>query len=276
MNNNSLSNKLSKLAEQIDGSEKLYTDVLANKVAKYFKEFPSDSTLGQFNIILKKMASTRETISKAEFKSLYNKLYSSGSNFSTIFKKELGEEVELQTPKYATKDTSKVENTFADPILTNIFASIYENKEFKLYSDKLAKQATDNISNILESFNLIPKELKVEEGNSDVLVAKASYETPKGYSYIYIPIAIKDNKVKQASVFVGSNGLNDLTKDNIKNYLLNTVGVKFNVTATDIFKMLVKTAAKNETVSAVDLAYASLNNNKREHLGLTRKHCFRY
>lgn len=257
------------LAQKIEDSEKLATPILAAKVAKHLQENPYDQTLGAMSRVLEKMASNENLfITKAAFKKLYNKLYSRNTKFADLFQHELGivEPVAaVNTP--TTIDNPKELNPYevADPILSNALNSVFDNTlPVKMYSEVLANKAQNSVFKTLEAWNLKPTAVKTMDGNDKFLVLQADYETPKGITSFYVPVEIVNNKIVEASIFMGNSSPQDLNNVNIKKYLTTYAGSKLLVKGSALLEVLVKSASENKEISDVEIALMKLKNSRKE------------
>lgn len=252
--------------QKVDDNEKFATSVLAVKVAKYLEKDPQDQTLGAFSRILEKMASNQKLfITKGELKSLYNKLYTSNTKFAELFSNELGIKEYQPEVKVGESYKQKELNIFecADPVLANALNSVFDKTKLKMYSDKLAKSAVEMVGSNLESLNLKPVSLEVAEGNEKFLVLQANYETPKGITSFYVPVEIVNNKVVEASIFLGNATPQELTHQNIKKYIQACAGNKLIVNAGAVLDILVKSSAQNKEITDTEMAIIKLNNSRR-------------
>lgn len=251
------------LVKKIENSEKIPTPVLAAKLANCLQMYPEDHTIGAMTQVIEKMASNNNLfIRKQEFKNLYNKLYTRNTKFAQLFKDELGEVEQLPTPTFHHRDDAKEIDVYAggDQVLSNALNSVFDKSTpLKMYSQKLADQAKHVVAKSLDSWNLKPTFINVDDGNEKFLVIKADYDTPKGITSFYVPVEVANNKLAEASVFMGNLGPQELNNSNIKNYLRKNAGNKLKVNAAGILDVLTKAASENREVSAAELALTRLN-----------------
>lgn len=256
------------LTKSIDDNERVATPILAAKLAKAVDKFPADQTIGAMSRVISKMASNNTLfIRKAELKSLYTKLHSRNTKFAELFEDELGLVESLPSPQiYQRDDNSKELNPFqiGDSVLANALPSVFDNQlPVKMYSEALANKALSSVANSLSGWNLKANCLKLESGNDKFLVIKADYETPKGVTSFYVPVEINDNKVIEASVFMGNTGPQELNYESIKNYLTKSTGNKLQITASSILGALTIAASENREISGAELALIKLNSNRQ-------------
>jgi hypothetical protein len=255
------------IAKNVEANEKLATPVLSAKLAKCVESYPYDQTLGAVATVINKMAVNNTLfIRKADFKSLYNKLYSRNTKFAELFQDELGLKEETSPITTYQRDDSSDVKTYevGDQVLANALTSVFDNTiPLKEYSLALANSAVKLVSSTLDAWNLKPSRLEVDGGNDKFLVLKASYETPKGVTSFYVPVEINSNKVVEASVFMGNSGPQELNHVSIKSYLTSFAGNKLVVSGAVILGALNKAASENRVVSDAELALTRLN-AKRE------------
>lgn len=251
------------LAKKVEDNEKLATPVLAAKVARHLQDNPYDQTLGAMSRVLDKMAANQSLfITKSEFKGLYNKLYSRNSKFAELFQNELGiTEAPTAVVTYQRDDAKEV-NPYevADPILANALNSVFDSKlPVKMYSESLATKAKSSVVSTLEAWNLKPSNINVATGNDKFLILQADYETPKGVTSFYVPVEINNNKISEASIFMGNSSPQDLNHVNIKSYLKAHAGSKLLVKGGALLNVLVTATSEDRSVSDAELALIKLN-----------------
>lgn len=256
-----LENIVGGAVKALHANEKFPVGVLAIRAERAAQSFPNDPTLVAISNFLTKRASTQTFISRAELKDVYNRLYTQNNQFGKLFAEELG----------TTGEQSKVKTASRDPLEgTSLIPAIYEkygNAELaeimggfispnksdrKLYSSKLAKAASDTCLYELDKF-ATPRKIEVVAGKADLLICKATYETPKGQVSTFIPIEVMNGVPLLPTVFLSQTGFQDLSKEAMEKHIVESAGKKFEV---DLEKLLtavasVKTAAPKE-MSEVD------------------------
>lgn len=257
---------VSSLAKTIESREKIATPVLAVKLAKYSEAYPHDQTIGSMSVIIDKMALNNKLfITKLQLRELYNKLYSNNTKFADLFQNEMSS-VEEQAPikTYEHDNGTEINQyEYADPILANALNSVFDKSlPLKMYSETLSNKAKLSVSSTLDSWNLKPSSIEINDGNDKFLVIKADYETPKGITSIYVPVEIINNKICEASVFMGNSGPQELNHLNIKSYITSNAGNKLKVNAGGILSALTTAASENREVSGVELALIRLKSNR--------------
>jgi hypothetical protein len=259
---------VSSLTKKVEDNEKLATPVLAAKIAKHLQDNPYDQTLGAMCRVLDKMASNQNLfITRGEFKKLYSKLYSRNTKFAELFQNELGVSEAPATPAVYNRDDAKELNAYevADPILANALNSVFDHTlPLKMYSEALANKARESVLSTLSAWNLKPTSIKVADGNDKFLVLQADYETPKGVTSFYVPVEINNNKVVEASVFMGNATPQDLNHVNIKSYLKTYAGTKLAMQGSVLLNALVKSASEDRSISDAELALIKLNSSREQ------------
>ncbi len=255
------------LAQKVEDSQKLATPVLASKLAKCLQAYPEDQTIGAMSRVIEKMAENNNLfIRKAELKSLYHKLYSRNTKFAQLFTDELGLADQLPEPTLHQRDDAKQLDVYtaADPILSNALNSVFDKHvPLKMYSQSLADNAKTSVARHLDSWNIKPTNIDVDQGNEKFLVVKADYDTPKGVTSFYVPVEVVNNKVAEAAVFMGNAGPQELNNENIKGYLRKHAGTKLKITGSDILDVLTKAASENREVSDAELALIRVNASRQ-------------
>jgi len=254
---------VSSLAKNAKDNEKLATPILAAKLANCLEAYPGDQTIGAMSRVISKMAANQTLfIRKADLKSLYHKLHSRNTKFAELFQDELGVVDALPTPTVMQRDEATQVNPYevGDQVLANALDSVFDpSLPVKMYSQALANKAKASVISTLDAWNLKPNTLEVDAGSEKFLIIKADYETPKGVTSLYVPIEIHNNKVVEASVFMGNAGPQELNNINIKAYLTTYAGNKSKVTGASMLTVLTRAASENREVSDAEIALTKLN-----------------
>jgi len=258
------------LAKAVEDREKIATPILSAKLAKCVQAYPEDQTIGSMARVIEKMADNNTLfIRKSDLKSLYHKLYSRNTKFAQLFAEELGvapvsDDSEKPASTISYKEPAINPYEAADPILANALNSVFDKHvPLKLYSQPLADKAKMAVGSTLDAWNLRPSTLTVDDGNEKFLIVKADYDTPKGITSFYVPVEIADNKVTEASVFMGNSGPQELNNANIKDYLRSFAGSKLKVNAPIILGALVQATSENREISAAEIALTKLNASRQ-------------
>lgn len=265
MSHDKMNQLIGLIAKSVEDNEKLHTDVLCAKLARYMEAYPYDQTLGVVSTVLEKMAENNtEYIRKSDFKGLYHKLYTRNTKFAELFSKELGTTEEVSPIKtYVRDDSEFVKEYKGDEILGNALSHAFDGSiPLKGYSDFMGNAALKSVSNTLDAWNLTPNQLQIENGSDKFLVIKAGYESPKGITHFYVPVQFHNGKVVEAAVFMGNSGVKDLNHIEIKSYLTSYAGTKLVVRGSDILGLLNKSAVEDVCISDAELAVIRLNAKK--------------
>lgn len=264
MSHDKIKQMVTSLANSLENNSKLAVPVLAAKLAKCSETYPHDQTIGSMSRIIEKMASNNSLfISRADLKSLYTKLYSNNTKFAQLFETELGGDISYEPArKEYTHDESSELNTYqvGDSILSNALNTAFDKTiPLKMYSQEAANKAIKSVASILDSANVSPTSLSVDNGSEKFIVIRANYETPKGVTSLYVPVEVAANKISQASVFMGNLGPQEINYTNLKNYITATAGVKLKVTASMVLDALTKASSESRVVSDAEMALIKLN-----------------
>lgn len=269
---NKLRNVVSQAANALYGNEKFTTGVLAVKARKIAELNPHDSTsVAMYRFLESRAQNERELfISRSELKSVYNKLYTNNNKFGQYFKDELGLEkdtTKVQMKRDPGEGTPLVEdfkNHMGDNFDVNAYSALKENlesvldrKPIKSYSSKIAKLAQKTCARELNAHGLLPKNIEVVAGQSDVVICRATYDTPKGQSSLLIPVEIKHNIALSPDMFLNTSGFTRINNSAITGYLKATAGKLFKVNAERLLKDISK--VKNAKAEPKNGVKAMLN-----------------
>lgn len=250
------------LINNIGNAELLSTNYLYEKVASYVKNNPEDYSAGHLSVILEKLAGNKPTIKKSEFKNLYVKTISANSRIRNIFNEELSD---LQKPieakkaeKISTKELPSYK--FENDLLASALYGAFDGKKIS-YSQDLANKANQETKTILALQGISPKTASVVGGNEYCIVVSAGYETPKGVTNIYIPVAILKDKLVKPEMFFGSTAGN-LNKEEVTSYVRKNAGQTINFPLNDLLDFMKKEASGE--ISSVEFAAIKLASKKSE------------
>lgn len=244
MNFSDLAKVVKDATDAIDNSEKLMIPILAVRARKAIEEYPGDITLvGASNVFSRMEEKGKVFITRGELKGIYNDLYVKNTKFAEVFT-EVGAS-ELATPTYAHHDENEnnfIEDSFrltTDPILSNALSEVFEESGvYKPYSNDLAVSAEKACLYELNSIGASPKRISVFAGKQNMIVCKASYETPKGISDVLVPVEISDGKPLLPTIFLSRAGFLDLRLSDIKEHILQTAGKSYNIDGEKLLKAL--------------------------------------
>jgi len=228
----------------IEAKEKFLVGPLAIRLSRAAEENPGDTTIHSMSAFLRLKAEKEMFISKAELNSVYNKFYTTGTHCAEYFDKEISKQADFQGNKMNRDPNEGSYDYFksADPLLVNALESAFDPKApLKLYSKEIAKSAENVCNKELSYFPVQPAKIETVAGNEDVLLCKASYETPKGQSHVLIPVEIAGDKALFPTVFVSEAGFETLNHDNLGKHLIASVGKNFKANV-DAILNVIKTA----------------------------------
>lgn len=263
--NNELKKVATSVLDLIDGCEKISLQLFANKLSKASATYPEDHTIGMMAGVVARMAGSKLFISRAEVKELYRRLYSRNTKFASLFANELGEIVKVAEPvKYNREHEdesgdiiNKAYEKLVDPVLANALHNAFGNK-ITAYSEVFAKQAKELCTSGLSEFSAT---VEVASGSEDVIVCRASFDTPKGKTSVLVPVEVVAGKILNPSVFIGNSGPEYFTRDNVKGYIVANAGKRLTVSDSLVLAAVanIKDVSK---ISSVDLALTKLNATK--------------
>jgi hypothetical protein len=263
---------VSSVQQELSDNEQFSTLILSNKLEKCAEAYPQDKTIGMLSRVIKDLNDNKTYfIRRAELKQLGNQFHSHYTKFGELFEQELG--VELPEPSITSAENTiyqrddKVSNTeyqVEDQILANALNNLFDNAPLKLYSQPVADKALKSVGRALDSWNLNPNKLSIEDGNDKFIIIKANYETPKGITSFYVPTEVNKNNVIDPNLFMGNEGPSDLNHSSIKSYITSQAGVKTKIGAGDILLALTAAASDHREVSAAELAVIRLNASRKD------------
>lgn len=264
MSLNDLKKIVGQAAKSISDGEKFPVGVLAVRVRRAAEANPTDSTLVAMSNFLNKRAESNEVlISRAELRDVYNRLYSNNNKFIEIFAEEVGAK-EISKRATISRDplegTSLIESAsekLGNPVLANALISVFDkNAPYKPYSEVIAKNAARTCLHELNKF-VSPRKIDVVAGQEDIIICKATYDTPKGDSTVLVPIEIKAGTALLPNMFLSQAGFVDISKESLKDHIIMTAGKSFRVDAQKFLEVV--STAKNgikQTLSPLEMIIA--------------------
>lgn len=250
-----------KAAKALYDNESFPVEVLAVRARQAAQVYSTDPTVVAMSNFLTKRAESEPLITRASFRDAYNRLYSHNNKFGTLFASELGLG-ELDKPKTYQRDPNEgkdlmkeVYEKMSDPVLANALSSVFDKgKTFKPYSASLAKMAERTCLHELNRF-AAPRKIDIVAGQPDLLICKATYQTPKGETAVLIPVEVKENVALIPTVFLTPAGFVDISKEALKQHLQETAGKSYHVDAQKILQIVsnVKNGNPIKPVSDLDM-----------------------
>lgn len=269
MDFNQIKNIASMLSKIVDDNEKILISSFAEKLSQASEVYPEDQTIGVMaNVVARMSGGNKLFITKAEIKDLYKRLYSRNTKFADVFSSELGQVEKPAAAKLYNRDNkenlSLVKEAYeqvVDPTLANALDSAFGNsvRGFTEASGAAAKSVCARAcANVKLATNI-----EVSSGDADFVICRASFETPKGRTSVFVPVEVAAGKALLPSVFVGNNGPEDLSKSNLEAYIVSNAGSKLTVSAKLVLQAVKNTKEDGvEKISNVDLALIKFNSEK--------------
>jgi hypothetical protein len=249
-------------------SEKIAVPLLSSKLARAAADCPDDYTIGMLNKVIARMASDKKVfITRSEIRELYNKLYSRNTKFASVFANELGKE-DAPVPKlYNRQDEDtfgRVEQATKDKLIDPVLASAL-NDAFGTPSlpvnDTMISRAKTACEAKTAGINL-KKSFAVATAQDGVIICRASFETPRGETSVFIPVEFTSQSALSPAVFVGNAGPEDFTKEALATYIYVNAGKKLGVNPHLVLRAALSVKGELSKVSAVDLAVTKMNAEK--------------
>lgn len=244
--------------------EKLSVAMLASRARKVAEAHPYDNTsVGMSNFLSKRASAGNTFITRAELRGVYHRLYTQNNKFCGSFSEELGLS-ELSGPKFFPRHANEHKDLvkeamdkMADQHLTHTLTSLFDkDTKYTPYTPQIAKNASTACLQELNQF-AAPKKVEVVAGQEDLLICKATFETPKGQSSVYIPVEISEGNPLLPTMMLSQGGMVDLNEQNLVDHVVKVAGKNLSV---DTQKMLsVLDEAKNgkkEAVSEIEMIIA--------------------
>lgn len=256
-------------AKALHDSEKFPVGVLAVRARKVAEAYPNDPTSVAMCNFLTKRASSESLISRAEFREVYRKLFSQNNHFGSLFTDELGSGPELVKPKVMHREASEGKNftqeayeNLADPVLANALSEVFDPKgTYKPYSASLAKSAARTCLHELNRF-VAPKKIDVMAGQADLLICQASYETPKGWCSVLVPVEVKEGTALLPTVFLGKLGFLDISKESLEQHIKETAGQAFKIDVQQLLQTVASAKNGVKPLSEMEMIIAKARASK--------------
>lgn len=254
----------SSVAEYLDDTEKLALPMLATKVRRAMQDFPDDPTIRQIAGVLTQMSNRQAFITRAELKKMYQGFYSRNTRFSELFAEEIGYKDMRKGATYANDVTGYKRETdgglqadyakLVDPIMANALEAAFDpTVSIKAFSPKAGMEAVRRVSAAFGNEGLDCR-AEVATGNENVIIVYASFETPKGWTGVYVPVEVMNGTVLDANCFVSNRGSEDLQSGSIKSYLNLYAGNQIKVRAADVLAVVDRVRRGSTGVSDIELA----------------------
>jgi len=263
--NKKIEQSILSLGKQLKDSELISTSFMLSKLKKYASENPQDKTIGSLKIVFANLENNKKGfITRKELKDLYSKHYTFKTSFASLFENELGEkEIEPEIKTAQNIKPLDFNKYAADESLVKLMGGLIKENTGWVSAD-LVKKAERKIASDLNFLDYAPKSVKVLESNKDILLAVASFETPKGLTEVYVPMTSN----LEASVFIGNNAVDSLNKESLAKYIVSNSGQRLKTASKQVFDQI--NAYFKPKESKTELAITSLKVSKaKESLNLT-------
>jgi len=232
-----LNDIVNKAAKALRDNEQLPLEVLAVKARKLAEAYPADQTsVSIYNFLNKRASSGQLFMRRSELREVYGKLATSNNKFSEHFAEEFGLEkqaarnVMVRDPKEGQDLVQGAYDSQANPILSNqLKAAFDKDVPYMPYSEKVAKDAKRTCAHELNCCGALPKKTSVVAGKEDVLICKATYDTPAGEAHVLIPVEISGDKTLMPSMFLSQDGFVEITAKALEDHIKKTAGKSFRV-----------------------------------------------
>ena len=256
-----ISKLINSVANTLENNEKIALPLFSTKLQKFAEEYPHDATIVSMSSIVKKLAHKQSCITRGEVRDLYKRLYSRNTKFANFFAEELKVTAKEETKNLVNNVSPDIDiHSAADSVLSNALESVFDkNAKVKMYSKIAASKAVDVVSNMLDVWGVKASKVEVEDGNENFIVVKASYDTPKGVTSIYVPVEINKDKIINPELFVANNGPNNINNVNITSYIKSFAGQKLAINSQKIIEKLASLKNNDPEVNNIEMAVIRLN-----------------
>jgi len=226
-----------KVASAFTNQKEYFTSQLAKKASDLALLYPQDSTTASIATVLNKKAAKEMYITSDDIKYIYSKFETQGNKFASAFKSELGIRDYSDVVKEAAekkkkeeeiaKEVEAVESHKPDATLVSALESLITKK--KVVKAPSAKVEAAAIACVKECMERELPEMKcsvdIDAHSSSVVIAKVKFNTPKGASYLYVPMeVIGGSHCVCIGSFLGNDGVQDLTKKELTAAIKKSVG----------------------------------------------------
>lgn len=267
---NNITKAAKTLSKLIDDSEKIALPLFAAKLAKASALYPEDQTLGAMADVTARMANNKKLfISRAEIRDLYNRLYSRNSKFSDLFRDELGQIAKASDPTIYNREGNdedltlldKAYEKIVDPTLANALHGAF-GTVVRGYTDSAAESAKNVCTRQCVALK-VASNVEVSSGNTDFIICRVGFETPKGQTSVLVPVELFAGKALIPSIFIGNNGPEEFSKVNLQNYIAAHAGEKLKTNESVVFDAVQSLKSGDiAKISNVDLAVTKMNSAK--------------
>lgn len=252
-----LKKTISDLAKFAEDYEQIPLITFSMKLKQASSNYPDDHCLGVMSNIVSKMDNNSDKmfITRAEIKDLYRRLYTRNTKFAQLFSEELGNIEKAPEITVIKSDASKVDliqegfKQVIDPVLSDDLCLAFDT-DVNTASNGLVSKAKMICENMLSEF---APSIKLEGKNSKAMVFRASFDTPKGVTSVYVPVRYDGRFVDHPAVFQGNSGVSELTKAALTDYLTQNAGEKLQYTVDSVLDITAELEGDG-ALNAVDIA----------------------
>lgn len=246
------------LAKYAEDNEQIPLSLFSIKLAKASEAYPEDHCIGMMSNIISKMNNTSDKIfiTRAEIKDLYRRLYTRNTKFANVFAQELGNiekvaDITTLPQDNTTKDLIQEGfNQVVDPELSKDLNLAFGN-DLNVVNNSLVSKAKAACEAAL--LGLEPQ-LNLEGQTDQALLFRASFNTPKGVTSVYVPVKYDNRFVDQPQVFQGNHGVELISAENITNYIVSHAGEKLQHEPQLVLNVVKEAFKVSGSITAVDIA----------------------
>lgn len=222
------------LDTKLSGQDFMLEDV-CNVTRAAYERYPEDSVIKKVAFTIEKMAEHSKpgaTISQAEITSVYNNFadLSGNSKFRTVLGHLLLGDKQAQSsqnPDYTkmnrvdAEDSGITTDTLVDQAAVKPLIEIFggDTSSMTTYDAGLARRGVEFVAAELKSIGQDCSDIKVIDGDDNMIVYAANFNTTTGTTAISIPVEIKDGTPLFPSAFLAGEELKQLTAENLIEYI---------------------------------------------------------
>jgi hypothetical protein len=252
-----LNKLLSSAAKTIEGQDKLWCSVLVRRAEELVDRYPHDPTCVGMYRFLEERAKKQPLISKADFRSAYQSLYSRSNMFGDVFQNELGG-LNLQSAKIAQHEANenKPFQTGVNEDLLATVAGLFSQTP-QLLSEGTVGAAEAVTLRGMNRFSYKPTSVTSLASDECGVVCTVAYDTPKGIVNVVVPVEVEVGVgVLSPTVFISEAGFTDLNEENLTRFLQVSAGKRYSIDP----KLILRTikVAKKGMVDPVSKEFESI------------------
>jgi hypothetical protein len=248
------------------GQEFMLSDV-HNISRQAYEKYPEDTVIKQFAFVVEKLFEKRgskATVNQKEMSEIYNNFARLASN--SRFREVMGMFVfgggTSKRKHFADFEASRADlekdsidlSSEVDRELSSGLTGVFEGKVVanKLFDTKAAVKGVDFVKEELKSLGFADVDVRFVDGNSDVFVYNANFNTRNGLVSVAIPIEISSGRLAFPSVFAADDRFEKLESAKLSyfidrkahNYDFSVPNASAVLTAVGILTGKIKTSSK--------------------------------